>query len=54
MQYLIKNNKIIQNVLLLVFSPIIMISFNVVVVTIFNIGTYLGTFLRALYHLVVC
>ncbi len=53
MQNLIKNSKHKLYIILIISSPIIMMIFNILVLTIFNIGTYLGTFLRYLYHIVV-
>lgn len=54
MQNLVSGNKNKFNILLIILSPIIMMVFNVFVVTIFNTGTYIGTFFRYLYHIVVC
>jgi len=54
MQNLIKSHKNKLQIIALVFSPLLMAICNVLVVTIFNLGTYLGTFWRHLFHLVVC
>ena len=44
----------IYGVLAIIFLPIIMILFNSVVATIFNLGTFIGTFLRYIFNFVVC
>lgn len=41
-------------ILLIILSPLIMMMLNLLVVTLFNTGTYIGTFFRYLYHIVVC
>lgn len=46
-----ENKKIIIGIML---APIAMYLFNILVVSIFNMGTYLGTFIRHLYSTVVC
>lgn len=53
MRYLVKERKNILNVLMILSLPIIIKVFSIVTMTIFNIGTYTGTFLRYLYHIVV-
>ena len=47
----INNKKMILEVLLL---PLIVYASSVVMLATFNIGTYLGTFLRYIYYYVVC
>jgi hypothetical protein len=46
----IVNNK--GKILLIMFSPAIMYTMNVVVNALFNSGTYLGTFIRNLFSMV--
>jgi hypothetical protein len=46
----IVNNK--GKILLIIFSPAIMYTFNVVVKLIFNSGTYIGEFIRRVFSLV--
>lgn len=53
MQNIIAKSKKYLTVTLIVLSPIIITVFNVLVTTIFNMGTYLGNFLRHLYQIVV-
>ncbi len=45
------NKKIIIGIIL---APITVYFLNILCVSIFNVGTYLGTFLRNLYSIVVC
>ena len=52
-----KWQKIVDNkktIFYIVMSPIILYTLNVLAICIFNVGTYLGTFLRNLYTIVVC
>ena len=48
----IEENK--KTILGIALSPIILYTFNILAICIFNLGTYLGTFLRNLYTIVVC
>lgn len=50
---LVKNQKTKSYVILIFLSPLIVTIGNILMVTTFNIGTYTGTFLRYLYHIVV-
>ena len=50
----VSKNKYFKVVLAIKFLPIIMILFNSVVATIFNLGTFVGTFLRYIFNFVVC
>lgn len=58
MQYIIKklnNKKKIVSIFLAIFTfPIAMTIINATVLTIFNLGGYLGTFIRYLFNTVVC
>lgn len=53
MQDLVKKHKNKLSILLIIVSPIIVAVCNVLVLAIFNLGTYVGTFLRFLYKVVV-
>lgn len=48
--YVLDNKKTILKILI---SPIILYVLNILAICIFNLGTYLGTFLRNLYTIVV-
>lgn len=50
-EYFFKYSKL---TLLIIVSPFTMFAFNVIVKFLFNSGTYLGTFFRYLYQIVVC
>lgn len=50
----VSKNKYFKVVLAIIFLPIIMILFNSVVATTFNLGTFVGTFLRYIFNFVVC
>lgn len=45
------NKKIIIGIVL---APITVYTLNILIVAIFNMGVYVGTFLRNLYSIVVC
>lgn len=47
------HEKVIQNTLFILCLPFFLILANMVCSAIFNLGTYVGTFLRCLYELVV-
>lgn len=53
MSHLTFDKKIGKNILFILLSPIIVSISSILMLAIFNIGTYGGTFLRYLYHLVV-
>lgn len=53
MSHLINDRKKWKSLLLVLISPIIVAISNVLILTIFNLGIYGGTFLRYLYHIVV-
>jgi len=53
MQNLIERNKNKINILLLVFSPLIVAVCNVCMVSLLNLGRYFGTFGRHLFNLVI-
>jgi hypothetical protein len=46
-----KNKKIILEIIL---APITVYIANIIIITLFRLGNYLGTFLRNLYYIVVC
>ncbi len=48
------NNKCIKVIATLLIFPLISVVTNVLTITIFNSGNYLGTFIRHLYNIVVC
>ena len=48
-----ENRKVVFIVLLFLFSPVILTVLNLFLSTIFNIGTYVGTFLRYLGNFIV-
>ena len=47
-------NKYKKILLIVILLPIIMILFNSIIATIFNLGTFIGTFLRYIYNFIVC
>jgi len=49
-KYIIDKRKTIIGIILL---PIILYVLNILAICVFNLGTYLGTFLRNLYYIVV-
>ncbi len=49
---MIADNK--KTIIGIILSPLILYILNVLAICIFNLGTYLGTFLRNLYTIVVC
>jgi hypothetical protein len=46
----IVNNK--EKILLIMFSPAIMYTFNILVKTLFNSGNYIGSFIRGVFSMV--
>ena len=55
MQYIKKYNKKIIFVALSIFIvPIALTLFNASILTIFNLGNYVGTFIRYLFNIIVC
>ena len=49
----IKNNKYIKLLLLIIAIPFLLVVINLLLNTIFNLGIYVGTFLRFMYNIVV-
>lgn len=49
--YLEKKN-LFKNIIQVLFFPIMAILLEISIKTIFNMGTYLGTFMRNIYHIV--
>lgn len=55
MQYIKKYNKKIIFIMLAIFTvPIALTLFNATVLTIFNLGSYIGTFIRYLFNIIAC
>jgi len=48
---ILKNKKIIMQI---ISAPIAIYIANILIITLFRLGNYLGTFLRNLYYIVVC
>lgn len=51
MQSLTKNNKLL--IVSIILSPLIFYCANVILLAVFNFGTYCGTFLRGVFNLVI-
>lgn len=52
-KHYLKYQKVIQNVLLILFFPLFLILTELVLSAFLNLGNYVGTFIRCLYELVV-
>lgn len=46
--------QILKVTIIIISLPLIMFLFNTIVATIFNLGIFIGTFLRCVYNFVVC
>lgn len=53
MQTLINKHKTTRIIVITIFSPIMFYCANILLLAIFNFGTYCGTFLRGVFNLVV-
>ena len=49
----IESNRIVKVILFILLSPFIAMFLTLILKTLFNLGTYLGTFLRFLFDIVV-
>lgn len=50
-KFIVENKKTILGI---IFSPVVMYVFNVFVLFIFHLGTYVGTCIRYLYNGIIC